>query len=231
MHPEDHLIKERKDKIKELESWGINPYPQEFEKKEDVTSILASFDALKPEEKAKKKVQTAGRMMLKREMGKASFAHLQDQTGRIQIYVTLDSIKDEYKVFKKADIGDIMGVKGTPFRTKKGELSICVESLTLLSKSLRPLPEKWSGLKDIETRYRQRYLDLIVNPEVRQTFMKRAKIIKTIREYLDNKGFLEVETPLLQPTYGGASAKPFTTHLNALDMDIFLSISPELYLK
>ena len=183
-------------------------------------------------EGSKIEVTVAGRMMLKRVMGKASFATVSDLQGNIQIYVTRDALGvDDYQAFKKYDIGDIIGVKGYLFRTRTGEISIHAESLTLLSKSLRPLPEKFHGLTDTEVKYRQRYIDLISNPESRETFVKRSKIIKEIRNFLDSRNFMEVETPILVSNAGGAAARPFETHYNALDEDVKLRISLELYLK
>ena len=179
-----------------------------------------------------KQVSIAGRMMFKRVMGKASFCNIQDLKGRIQVYVARDNIGEEiYKDFKKSDIGDIWGVKGYAFRTKTGEISIHAEEMTLLSKSLQILPEKFHGLTDTDMRYRQRYIDLIMNQDVKDTFVKRSRIISAIRRYLDGQGFLEVETPMLVSNAGGAAARPFETHYNALDEDVKLRISLELYLK
>ena len=178
-------------------------------------------------------VSVAGRLMSKRVMGKASFAHVLDRTGQVQIYVKRDGIGETaYDGFKKQiDIGDIIGVKGEVFVTQRGEISIAVKELTLLSKSLTPLPEKWHGLKDNDLRYRKRYLDMIVNPEVKDTFLKRSKIISAVRSYLDGADFVEVETPILNTVAGGAAARPFITHHNTLDLDMYMRIAPELYLK
>ena len=195
-------------------------------------SIKAEFAELPAETDSGKVVHVAGRMMTKRVMGKASFAHLRDNEGDIQLYVRRDVIGDEaYAAFKKMDIGDVIGVEGEVFRTKTGEISVRADAITLLAKSLRPLPEKFHGLTDTETRYRQRYVDLIVNPEVKDTFVKRSQILKEIRAYLDEKGFLEVDTPILTPFEIGASARPFITHHNTLNMDMVLRIETELYLK
>ena len=220
----------RLDKLKALQAAGRDPYRVvRFDRTHTSRAVLDGFDAL---EQSGETVRVAGRMMSRRIMGKASFAHIQDSQGEIQIYVRRDDVgEDAYKAFKEDDIGDILGVTGKAFRTKTGEISIHCEAITLLSKSLHPLPEKFHGLKDTDTRYRQRYLDLIVNPEVRDTFIKRSAILRALRAFLDGRGFLEVDTPILTPFEIGASARPFYTHHNTLDMDMVLRIETELYLK
>ena len=218
----------RLEKLRALQEAGNDPYVITTYDVTDYSSdILADFAAYEGKE-----VSIAGRMMSRRIMGKASFAHLLDRDGRIQIYVKRDEVgEDVYKAFKEDDIGDILGVKGTVFQTRTGETSIQVKELTLLTKSLHPLPEKFHGLQDTDTRYRQRYLDLIVNPDVKDTFVKRSNIMRELRAFLDGRGFLEVDTPILTPFEIGASARPFYTHHNTLDMDMVLRIETELYLK
>ncbi len=226
------LLEERLRKLEELRSLGVDPYPYRYQVDTQTREILERFGEIQEIPENEHFVSIAGRIITKRDMGRGGFAHIQDSTGRIQIYARQDVLgKEKYKIYKRLDIGDIIGVYGYVFRTRTGELTVLVQDFQLLTKSLRPLPEKWHGLRDKETRYRQRYLDLIVNPEVRETFIKRSRIVRAIRDYLDERGFLEVETPILQPLYGGASARPFITHHNALDMDLYLRISDELYLK
>ena len=224
----NHILKARRDKLSELQAANNDPF---FITKYDVDKhsayIKDNFDELDG-----KSVKIAGRLMSKRVMGKASFCHVQDLTGRIQVYVARDSVgEDEYKAFKKLDIGDIVGVTGTVFKTQTGEISLHATDVILLSKSLKPLPEKFHGLTDTDTRYRQRYVDLIMNEDVKDTFIKRSKIITEIRKFLDGQGFMEVETPMLVSNAGGAAARPFNTHFNALNEDVKLRISLELYLK
>ncbi len=224
----NHVLQARRDKLAELQAVGKDPF---VITKYDVTAHSSDVKE-HYEELEGKEVSVAGRMMFKRVMGKASFCNIQDLKGRIQVYVARDSIGEEpYKEFKKMDIGDILGVKGTVFKTKTGEISIHAEEVTLLSKSLQVLPEKFHGLTDTDTRYRQRYVDLIMNEDVKETFIKRSKIIAAIRRYLAGEGFMEVETPMLVANAGGAAARPFETHFNALDEDLKLRISLELYLK
>ena len=230
----NELLQIRRDKLSQLQQEGQDPFRlTKYDVDHHAAEIKEKFARLEPEEESGVTVCVAGRMMSKRVMGKASFSDLQDKTGTIQLYVRRDLIGEEaYTKYKKMlDIGDVVGVKGEIFRTKKGELSVKASEVTLLSKSLRPLPEKFHGLTDTDTRYRQRYLDLIVNPEVRDTFIKRSQIIREIRNFLDNQGFMEVETPMLVSNAGGAAARPFETHYNALNEDVKLRISLELYLK
>jgi len=231
MQPEEVLIKQRELKLQAIKDLNIEPYPYSYDQKNFAKEILEKFKKLKKEEKTKTKVSLAGRIVNLRMMGKASFGNIQDSTGKIQFYIREDQVNQKYKLFKNLDIGDIIGIKGTVFRTKLGEISIWITDIDLLAKSLKPMPEKWHGLQDTEIRYRQRYLDLIINPQVREIFVKRTKIIDAIREFMNKSGFLEVETPILQPIYGGANARPFKTNINALNMDIYLRISDELYLK
>lgn len=226
MEDTNKLITERINKINELNSWGIDSYPQHHKIKNYSEEIKAFYDKFE-----KKEVEVAGRIITKREMGKASFFTISDSKGTIQIYGTKDNLTDSYKLLKKTDIGDIVKIKGKIFKTKTEEITIEAKEINLLCKSIRPLPEKYHGLKDVEERYRKRYIDLISNPGVLEVFKKRSIIIDEIRNYLKENSFIEVETPTLQTIYGGASASPFTTHLNALNIDLFLSISPELYLK
>ncbi|MHB1128237.1 MAG: lysine--tRNA ligase [Bacillota bacterium] len=217
----------RREKLDELRSNGVEPFGQPFEITHKGRTILDNFEQLEG-----KSVAIAGRLMAKREHGKASFAHLQDLSGLIQIYIRQDEVgEDTYELFTKMDIGDIVGVQGTIFRTKRGEITVSTTALVILCKSLRPLPEKWHGLKDVELRYRQRYVDLIVNPEVRDVFILRSQIIKAIRQYLDSQDFLEVETPIMNLITGGAAARPFITHHNALNVDLYMRIALELHLK
>ncbi len=224
----NHVLQARRDKLAELQAAGKDPFViTKYEVTAHSSDVKEHYEELEGKE-----VSVAGRMMFKRVMGKASFCNIQDLKGRIQVYVARDSIGEEpYKEFKKMDIGDILGVKGTVFKTKTGEISIHAEEVTLLSKSLQVLPEKFHGLTDTDTRYRQRYVDLIMNEDVKETFIKRSKIIAAIRRYLAGEGFMEVETPMLVANAGGAAARPFETHFNALDEDLKLRISLELYLK
>ncbi|MCU0453302.1 MAG: lysine--tRNA ligase [Bacteroidetes bacterium] len=241
-HPLDDLndqMVRRREELQELRAKGIDPYPYAFDSTSNAAEILATFKDDGP----RLDVAIAGRIMSIRRMGKASFCHLQDSTGRLQVYLKRDDLGDAYDHFRLMDLGDIIGVRGYVFRTRTGEVSVHVVSFELLSKSIRPVPIAkeqvqpdgtkivFDPLSDKEIRYRQRYVDLMVNPTVREVFVKRAKIISTMRRYLDERGCLEVETPVLQPLYGGASARPFKTHHNALDVDLYLRIADELYLK
>lgn len=228
------LLMIRRNKLDELRGLGIDPFGQRYERTDYAKDILAQFDEKSKEElqELSSEVNIAGRIMQKRGMGKASFAHVQDLTGKIQIYVRRDMVGDTiYQAYELLDIGDIIGVKGTVFKTKTGETSIKASSVQVLSKSLYPLPEKFHGLKDVELRYRQRYVDLIMSPDVQETFILRSKIIQSMRRYLDTEGYLEVETPTLHSIPGGAAAKPFNTHHNALDMALHMRIAIELHLK
>jgi len=228
------LLQVRHDKMDQFREWGIDPFGQKFEQTHFAQQLIDLYaEKSKEELEAGEHVVTlAGRIMAKREMGKASFAQLLDRTAQIQIYVRQDAVGEEkYKVFELSDIGDIIGVTGVMFKTKTGELSVKVKEFTFLTKSLRPLPEKYHGLKDVETRYRKRYVDLIVNPEVRNTFITRSRILTSMRRYFDSLGFLEVETPTMHTIAGGASARPFVTHHNALDMQLYMRIAIELHLK
>ena len=219
----------RREKLEKIRALGVEPYGQKFDWDHHAADIRKEAETLEKEETY---VRIAGRIMIRRGQGKTAFCVLRDQSGDIQVYFKRDELpENEWALFKLVDIGDILGIEGTVFTTHTGELTVRVIHFTMLSKSLRPLPEKWHGLTDKEQRYRQRYLDLIMNPEVRETFVKRAAMMSAIRKWYTNHGFLEVETPVLQPLYGGANAKPFTTHFNALDMTMYLRIAPELYLK
>lgn len=223
----NELKKVRLDKLKELKEMGIDPFGQRFERSATAEDIHQQYQSYEGQT-----VKMAGRIMSKRRHGKAGFANLQDYSGEIQLYFRKDDLGEEnYEIFKKMDIGDILGIDGRVFTTQKGEISLHVTGMVYLSKSLNPLPEKWHGLKDVELRYRQRYVDLIVNPGVKSVFVKRSQIIKEIRRFMDEAGFLEVETPMMHPIPGGAVARPFATHHNALNMELYLRIAPELYLK
>lgn len=224
----------RRDKMNQLRDNGIDPFGKRYDRSHQSEQIIAAYQELSKEELEEKAIEVtiAGRMMTKRGKGKAGFAHLQDLEGQIQIYVRKDGVGDEqYEIFKTSDLGDLIGVTGKVFKTNVGELSVKATSFELLTKALRPLPDKYHGLKDVEQRYRQRYLDLIVNPDSKNTFIARSKIIQAMRRYLDDHGYLEVETPTMHSIPGGASARPFITHHNALDMPLYMRIAIELHLK
>ena len=232
MAEENRLVQERIRKLGEILERGVNPFPHSYKPTKKSAAIKREHKELAPETTTETKEVVAGRIMLLRNMGKAAFVTLQDEEGQIQAYIRSDDVgKDEYKLMKKLDIGDYLGVSGKIFTTKTGEISVYADSFTILSKGIKPLPEKFHGIKDTELAYRKRHLDLIMNPESKELFVKRLKIMRAIRNFMDKRGFLEVETPVLQTQYGGAAAKPFMTHHNMLDMDMYLRISPELYLK
>ena len=233
MSLEDDLFAQRLRRTAEIEALGFRAYGQRFDASHTIPQILADYSAKTAEELADKpRVRISGRIQTVRRMGKAGFMHLMQSGERLQVYVRKDAVPEaDYALYEGLDLGDIVGVDGYLFRTRTGELSVHAEKLTFLSKILLAMPEKWHGLEDVEIRYRQRYLDLIANPESQKIFMTRAKIISSLRRQLEERGFVEVETPMMQPVYGGATARPFVTHHNTLDMDLYLRIAPELYLK
>lgn len=225
----------RREKLEELRNKGIDPFGQRFDRNNNTKTLLEKYDQYSKEElhdMEQEPVKVAGRIMTKRGKGKAGFAHIQDQHGQVQLYVRLDVVgEDQFALFNKADLGDIVGITGTVMKTRMGELSVRVTEFAHLSKAIRPLPEKFHGLKDIEERFRRRYVDLIMSQESKDAFITRSQIITIIRELLNERGYIEVETPILHPILGGAAARPFETHHNALDMPFYLRIAPELYLK
>lgn len=230
----NELLVIRRNKLDELRGLGVDPFGSKYVRTHTTLEILTAYQDKTKEELDEEhhEVSIAGRIMQKRGMGKASFAHIQDITGKIQIYVREDALDaNKYKAFDLLDLGDMVGVQGVVFKTKTGETSIKVKSLEVLTKSLLPLPDKFHGLSDVELRYRQRYVDLIMNQDVQQTFIQRSRIIQSMRRYLDSLGYLEVETPTLHSVAGGASARPFNTHHNALDMQLHMRIAIELHLK
>ncbi len=231
---DEKIYELRRDKLKQIEALGQEAYPRKYDFTHIVPQILAHYSASAGEqlEASRVNVRVAGRIMAIRLMGKAGFAHLQQGGQKLQIYVKKDAVGEkDFELYKLLDLGDHIGVSGYLFRTRTGELSIHVEEITFLSKDLLPLPEKWHGLTDVELRYRQRYVDLAMNPEVREVFVKRSKLVQSLRRFLDSHDFIEVETPMMQQVAGGAAARPFTTHHNTLDVDLYLRIAPELYLK